>query len=125
MSGALLQAASITTEALQVSANKSSVLGADSGFSACSPGVVTSDVVTVTASGGTPPYTYAWAINDSPADGGPFNAVSPTSNATAFNDQRCNVHTDNQEIWKCTVTDDNGKQRSINVTVTLSWADLS
>ena len=125
MSGALLQAASVTLKPLSVSADKSSVTGNDSGFSTCSPTPVFSDTVTVTASGGTPPYTYAWAINDSPADGGPFTCSSPTSNATAFNDIRCATHTDDQEIWRCTVTDDNGKTRSVNVTVTLTWADLS
>lgn len=125
MSGALLQASSVTIRPLTATGNKSSVSGSDSGFTTCSPGNVTSDLVTVSVVGGTPPYTYAWAINDSAADGGPFTPSSPTSNATSFSDQRCATHADNQEIWRCTVTDDNGKTDTVDVTVTLTWADLS
>jgi hypothetical protein len=61
--------------ALSGYANKSSVGGTRLG-----PGSVTSATVTVTATGGTGPYTYAW----SKIAGDTITATAPTSNATAF-----------------------------------------
>lgn len=114
-------------EPLAASADKSSVSGSGSGFSGCgNPG--STDVVTVTASGGLAPYTYAWARVSAQASSGPYQASAPTSNATAFTDADNNV-CDNDlvsdETWRCTVTDALSRTDTVDVTVTLTWVNLS
>ncbi len=88
-------------------------------------GFVTSDVATVTPSGGTAPYTYAWAQGPGAQDpvDGPMNAVAATSAATAFNDTVTAPNA--QEEWTCTVTDDDSNETTVTVTVTLTWTDTT
>lgn len=127
MSGALLQSASVVLEPLKASGDKSLVTGGGSGFSPCGdPG--STDLVTITASGGVPPYSYAWAQVGGNADSGPYAANSPTSNATSFSDansQVCDADTITDETWRCTVTDNDGRTATRDVTVRLTWANLS
>lgn len=125
MSGALLS--SMVANSLKVSANKASVSGSGSGFSPCgNPG--NTDSVTVTASGGRAPYTYAWARVGSAASSGPYQANAPTAATTVFSDvdsSVCAADVTNSETWRCTVTDDDGYTATVDVDVTLTWADLT
>lgn len=112
---------------LAATADKAGVTGGDSGFAACGdPG--STDLVTVTPVGGTPPYTYAWARVGPIATHGPYQAASPTLNATTFNDvnnQVCDPAASPTEVWRCTVTDDNANEATVDVNVTLTWTNLS
>ena len=108
-------------------ADKASVSGNGSGFSPCGdPG--TTDTVTVTPVGGKTPYTYAWARVGAAADSGPYQATAPSSNVTAFSDvdsSVCEADVNSTEVWRCTVTDDELDTVTVDVNVTLLWADLS
>lgn len=112
---------------LSASASTSLCLGSDSGFAACGdPGSTNS--VTVTASGGKAPYTYAWARVGAAADSGPYQAAAPTAATTTFSDvdsSVCDADINTDETWRCTVTDDNSQTATVDVTVRLLWADLS
>lgn len=112
---------------LSASADKASVSGSGTGASACgNPG--STDIVTVTPTGGTSPYTYAWARVGAAATSGPYQAAAPTANATNFNDvdnNVCQVDADPTELWRCTVTDDNSQETTVDVNVTLTWTDTS
>lgn len=127
MSGALLQSASVAQEPLSLARDKSLVTGSGSGFTPCGdPG--STDIVTMTASGGKAPYSYAWAQVGGSASSGPYAASAPTSNATAFvdaNSQVCDGDAVTDETWRCTVTDDDGKTATNDVTVRLTWANIS
>lgn len=110
-----------------ISADKASVSGSGSGFSACGdPGAT--DVVTVTPTGGTAPYTYAWARVGAAATSGPYQAVNPTGAATAFTDvdsSVCDGDATPSETWRCTVTDNDARELTVDVTVTLTWTNLT
>jgi hypothetical protein len=77
-------------------ASKSSVGGTRVGA-----GSVTSATVTVTASGGTAPYTYAWTK----ISGGAITAVLPASDVTAFSGTVALGETISAQ-FQCTITDD-------------------
>ena len=103
------------------------VSAGQSGASPCgNPGTTTT--VTVTPDGGTPPYTYAWAREGVAADSGPYQATSPAGAVTAFNDvdsSVCAADTNKTETWRCTVTDDNSQTATTDVTVILTWTDIT
>ncbi len=110
-----------------ISANETAVSGDDSGFAACGdPG--STNIVTVTPSGGTAPYTYAWARVGGAADSGPYQANAPTSAATSFSDVNssvCDADVNSTETWRCTVTDDDTNELTVDVEVTLIWLDMN
>lgn len=60
---------------------------------------VISAPVTAVASGGTPPYSYAWTIH------GGISAGSPTSATTTFGHPSQSVSYDVEATARCTVTD--------------------
>lgn len=123
----LLMAAFGGIPALVVSADKGSVSGSGSGFAPSGdPG--NTDVVTLTVVSGVSPYTYSWAQVGGNASSGPYEAIAPAAAATAFkdaNDTVASADADSNETWRCTVTDDTGRQTTVDVTVTLTWTDLS
>lgn len=125
MSGVL--AAAFPFNPITLTVDDSTPNSSGSGFAACGdPG--TTGTVTVTPSGGTAPYTYAWARVGAAADSGPYQASAPSAATTAFSDVDstvCTADVNSSETWRCTVTDDNGRQATIDVTVTLTWTDLS
>lgn len=96
-----------------------------SGSGASPSGFVSSNSTTITPVGGTPPYTYAWAINGSPATSGPFTCNSPSSATTDWGDTVADLDPDSDEVWRCTVTDDDSNVVTVDVTVTLTWSDTT
>ena len=109
-------------------ADKASVSGNGVGPSPCGdPG--NTDVVTITAVGGSPPYSYAWARVGAAADSGPYQVNTPVpGNVTAFSDvdsSVCEADVNSTEVWRCTVTDDDLDTVTVDVNVTLLWADSS
>ena len=69
--------------------------------------------VTITASGGSSPYTYAWTK----VTGDTFTVTSPTAASTTFSTSADNQTDGEQAIYRCTVTDDDGNKASIDVGV--------
>ncbi len=73
-----------------------------------SPGtgtVTTDNATTCGASGGTPPYTYLWAVV-SYTNFAPPTADTPTVSTTYFT--QTGVAEADSAVFRCTVTDDNG-----------------
>jgi len=71
----------------------------------------------VTASGGTPPYTYQWTriSGDNKA-----HCESPNSSTTTWS---ANLYrnTESSSVWRCTVTDSIGNTVSVDVSVFLAY----
>jgi hypothetical protein len=67
-------------------------------------GTATTDATTVTPSGGTPPYTYAWQTvsYDNPT---PPDVDSPSSAATTFNQTGIGPGESYSAVFRCLVTD--------------------
>jgi hypothetical protein len=93
--------------ALVATTNKSSVAGTRVGA-----GSVTTAIVTVTASGGTSPYTYAWTK----VSGDTFTVTAPTGAATAFQITVAVAET-KSAVYRCTVTDDVAATYTVDVGV--------
>lgn len=81
-------------------------------------GTVTSVLTTVSVSGGTPPYTYAWEGVTGDALEGTLYAVAPTSAITTF---RGVVSAGNglSGAFRCRVTDSAARTGSVNVSALL------
>lgn len=74
----------------------------------------TSESVTVTATGGTGPYTYSWTKLSGNAA---LYAGSPTSATTAFEASIC--FGSRSGVFRCTVEDSLGATATVDVSVTL------
>jgi hypothetical protein len=98
-----------------LSANRSGVFGSRLGT-----GSVTTNSVTVTASGGTGPYTYAWAYVSGDAV---FTAGSPTAVTTTFSGTITSLGQDFTAVWRCTATD--SLAATASTTVGVSIAEIS
>jgi hypothetical protein len=94
--------------ALVATINRPAVSGNRSG-----PGTATTGSVTVTASGGTGPYTYAWTN----VSGETFTVTSPTAASTTFS---ITVAADDVKTaeYRCTVTDSLAATYAVDVSVT-------
>lgn len=115
-----------TEPPLKATADKSIVSGTGEGFSAC--GIPSStDTVTVTASGGRAPYTYAWNRQGAAAQYGPWVCGSPSSNATKWSapGSVCDPASPSIETWRCTVTDAIGREEIVDVDVQIIWNNIS
>lgn len=80
---------------------------------------ITTPSVTVTASGGTPPYSHSWASSG----GGSAAATASTSATTAFEATLAPGDTDS-ETFVDTVTDANGVETSARCPVFIQHVDL-
>ena len=78
-------------------------------------GPFTSGTVTVTASGGTAPYAYAWTKKS----GDTLTVNSPTANATTFTGTP-GVDDALVAVYTCTVTDDVSATVTVDVSVTIT-----
>lgn len=74
---------------------------------------ITTNSITVTASGGIGPYTYAWTK----VSGDTFTIGSPSSASTNFSAQP-GPYNEMSAVYKCTVTDANSDTFAMNVNVT-------
>lgn len=76
-------------------------------------GLVTTNAVTVTPTGGTGPYTYAWTLET-----GNFTIISPTSASTTF---RSAVAAGEvvEDVATCTVTDSLAATASVTIGVAI------
>src|ERR1700675_5088058 len=89
-------------KALSASANSNSASGSGSRTGGHgSLAVSTSPHTVITAAGGTPDYTYAWAYLS--GDTG-LSATAPTAASTAFSGTFTTVWIKNA-VWRCTITD--------------------
>lgn len=75
----------------------------------------TTNSVTVTPSGGTAPYSYAWAKDS----GDTISANSPTAATTSFTGSTADGETASA-VFTCTVTDNVGAKAYTSVVVTLT-----
>lgn len=122
--GGILLASGLSGK-IKLSVSNAAPTGGSSGPTPCGSASTGLTEVTV-ESGGSAPFSYAWAQGPgAPADSGPYGATAPNSAITSFSSVVCDSDLNSSEEWTCTVTDDNGKQASITVDVTLTWADTS
>lgn len=75
----------------------------------------TTNPVTVTGSGGTGPYTYAWSLLDY-TSAIPPTATAPTSATSSFFQTGMAAGDVENSTWRCTVTDANGASGSVDIT---------
>jgi hypothetical protein len=80
-------------------------------------GAVTTDAATVSVSGGTGPYTYAWAYVSGYAS---FTTNSPTSATTTWTGTITLPGQDRSAVYRCTVTDSLAATASITIGVSIS-----
>lgn len=73
--------------------------------------------VTVTASGGTGPYTYQWTRVSGHQGADCDDPTSPTTTWSA----RLYQNQTSASVWRCTVTDDVGATVSVDVSVLLAY----
>lgn len=91
------------------------------------PGAVESASVTVSASGGVAPYTYAWTKKSGTETGATQTASAPSSATTTFTATLA-TNQSSGATWICTVTDSTGGTpltAAINVTNSFSHIDIS
>lgn len=81
-------------------------------------GTVTSNTCTISASGGTSPYTYAWTTTTPDGTYGSPSIASPTSNATSVSDTVDALSTSWGEC-RCRVTDNVGATYDVFVPFSL------
>lgn len=107
-------------------ADKSLVESSGSGAAACGT-VGSTDSVTVTPENGVAPYTYSWARVGAAAQYGPWVCNSPTSNVTSFSapGSVCDPASPTTETWRCTVTDNVGREVTVDVDVRIRWTNTT
>ena len=74
-------------------------------------------IVTVTASGGAPPYTYQWTRISGDHKASCDSPTSPTATWTA----NLYLDTTSESVWRCTVTDSIGGTAYVDVLVFLAY----
>lgn len=114
-----LDAVTANTNSVASSASGSSLTASiDAAFalgSGTGGGTFTTPSRTVTAAGGTSPYTYAWAK----VSGDTLTVTSPTSAATTFSGTP-GVGNTLHAVYRCTVTDNVAATATVDVSVSLT-----
>jgi hypothetical protein len=83
---------------------------------------MTTGTATVTASGGQPPYSYAWSfVWTSNTDGATESTNSPTSAATSFTASGMSPGNTDTGNGQCVVTDAFGQTAIVNVSVSFTY----
>lgn len=95
---------------LSLSINPVSAIGA-SGVGG--PTNVSTNSVTVTASGGTGPYSYAWTLFEAAL--GTWSISTPSERTTRFVAQNLSESSSGSATFRCTVTDARGRTGSVNI----------
>lgn len=106
-----------TSSPMTASASPETVSGISSGS-----GTITTNATTVTPTGGTPPYTYAWSLESHDGVGGTPAADSPTSATTTFTQTGIPPGESTSASWTCTVTD--SLSNTAPATVNSFWSNL-
>lgn len=99
-----------TTSPLSAVASEPIVFGSSFGT-----GTATTTSTTITPSGGTAPYTYAWSLLMTTGGVNP-TAGGPTSATTNFTQTSLGPGEGVSSEWLCTVTDDDGNTTDVQVT---------
>lgn len=114
-----LDAVTANTNSVASSASGSSLTASiDAAFAFASGvggGAFTTPSRTVTAAGGTSPYTYAWAK----VSGDTLTVTSPTSASTTFSGTP-GVGNTLQAVYRCTVTDNVAATTTVDVSVSIT-----
>lgn len=90
-------------------------------FNISGTGTVVSSSVTVTASGGTPSYSYAWTK----VSGDDISVVSASSDTTTFQATGVTSGEIRTAVFRCTVTDSAGSPATTTVDVSVTLGDAS
>ncbi len=112
---------------LQLNVDNNNVIATDGALGAgCGDVSSAAQAVSLSVIGGKAPYTFAWT-NITTAREGPFTISNPTGSVNIFwSDLRCAAYTpDNDEVWRATVTDDNGDTATVDVNVSLEWINFT
>jgi hypothetical protein len=120
----LTAAAASVTAALsaEVVPNSTSASANPSGSNPQSITTPVATTPTVTATGGTAPYTYAWTWV---VGGTGITIVSPTASATRFSGTNALDGTVKSGTARCTVTDDVAAEVYVDVAVQLRWPSIA
>lgn len=86
-------------------------------------GTATTNSTTVTPSGGTPPYTYAWTLLSRDNLSADPTANSPTAATTTFTQTSIGIGESYSATWRCTVTDDDANTATADVSS--FWTDTT
>lgn len=73
---------------------------------------VTTEVATITVSGGTPPYVHSWSLEDSS-----WSATAPSSASTQFRSPILSNGTDSSATATDTITDSDGNVTAVSLSV--------
>lgn len=120
MSGVLALLCGVVGGSSGLAVTANSVTRTQSGFSA-SGTVTTTQSANANATGGTPPYTWAWARVSGSSDIAVSSATSQDPSwSAAVLDGAPEI-----AVWRITVTDDNSNTATADITITLRWNNLA
>jgi hypothetical protein len=98
-----------------VTATPESVSG---GVSSSTPSAIVTSASVVSVTGGSPPYSYAWALTSDDGAGGTWTAVSPATAGTPFRASAVAGEGTSLAHFRCTVTDARGAVGTADVNAT-------
>jgi hypothetical protein len=105
-----------TVSSLTPTVDQATVAGAANPGKALPVTISTSGATVSPGSGGTAPYTYAWALVSDDGLGGTWSAVLPTSATSTFRASAVAPGVASDATFRCTVTDARGRTGTVDVT---------